>query len=98
MRIFIIILFILNSCSMLPPTKNEFENTLSIRIGKNINDRDIWGLGHLAKIVRKASTKERFYEYHKNRCRYVYITDLDDYIIGYKILTRDNCKSGIARP
>ena len=87
-RIFMIALLILNGCSMLPPTKKEFENNLKSLIGSK--ERGFQG----QKIIINKNEKEWYYSNLKTQCKHIIITDLNDTITEFKILTPNTCKSG----
>lgn len=73
------------------PSLERFEKTLKNHIGENRMD--------LGGVYKKVSDKTKIYYYisHFNthiekECKYILITDLNNIIIGYKILTPQGCK------
>jgi len=93
-----LLIFILVGCSMMPRSAKSFENYTGASVGKNIHAKDMWGIGINEKIIVKDNTKEWYLSLGIGNdgvvCKYIYITDLEDVIIGYKILTKDTCKYG----
>ncbi|UPT77768.1 hypothetical protein MN086_01160 [Sulfurovum sp. XGS-02] len=96
-RIIMVTLLILNGCSMLPPSAKDYQNKLSSELGKNINSDYFYGT-KFYKTQRKNNKKyyyDKTYNYStKAECRVLYITDLNDIIVEYKILTPNTCKIG----
>ena len=93
---FFMITMFFSGCSLIPKTSERFERNIKYLLGKNMSDKDMWGYNEPYKLIRNKKTKE-WYQYSKYRnCRYILITDLNDTIISYKILTPDTCKMGIS--
>ena len=85
----VITILILSACSMLPPSAERFEDSLKSKLGTK--ERGFWG-----QKVKTANDHKEWFYYDKNiNCKYIIITDLNDVITGYKILTPDTCKLGI---
>ncbi len=96
--IFIVISFVLIviGCSA-KPTVERFENIIKRHIGKNISETG--GKGEYYKVEKKDKVRwyySKNYNYRtKRECIYVFITDLNDVILRYKILTPNTCKAEI---
>lgn len=97
-NIFIIVIFIpiVVGCSA-NPTVERFENIIKRHIGKNISETG--GKGEYYKVEQKDKVRwyySKNYNYRtKGECIYVFITDLNDIILKYRILTPETCKAGI---
>ena len=94
------ILIFLKGCSYLPPSSERFNETMSRDIGKTIDQIKIYftpGYTHY-KLEKKGNSLQYYYKSYnystQKECRYMYITNLNNVIIDYKILTPNTCKMG----
>lgn len=95
---FVIAIFILSACSMLPPSANEFKNIMEHKVGRNIKSDDFYGTVFYKIEHHKDNTfyyKKHYINNTDTVCRTIYIVNKDDIIIDYKILTPNTCKLGI---
>ena len=80
----------ISGCSMLPATSTRFVLSLKSEIGNK--ERGFWG----QKIITKGKTKEWYFSYYNSysdlECKYIKITDLNDIIVGYRVLTPKACR------
>ena len=93
------LLFVLSACSMLPPSAKEFRKVMDREIGMNIKSDYFYNTKY--KIIETRGNRRFYYTKSYNystkaECEVVYIVNMQDIIVGYKILTPRTCKIGIS--
>ena len=98
--ILISILIFLKGCSALPPSSERYNEAMSRDIGKTIGQlKSSSTPGYTYyKLEKKGNSLKYYYKSYnystQKECKYVYITNLNNVIIDYKILTPNTCKMG----
>ena len=85
---------IFTSCSLLPPSLENFKDDLKATIGHNIYDKDMWLYNSPNKVIQIHKTKKWYYLDEQSQCKFILFSDLNNTIYDYKIVTPERCKIG----